>query len=66
MLRELDIHKNVWSYISEREQDCVSGWGLQEVGEEKKMLENEKYWNITSICEYNVICCELLNDRGAG
>jgi hypothetical protein len=25
------------------------------MGEGKKMLENEKYWNNPSICEYNIM-----------
>jgi hypothetical protein len=33
--------------------------GLQEAGEEKKMLENEKYWNNPPIYEYNIMCCTI-------
>jgi hypothetical protein len=39
-----------------REQDCIRGLseGIQEVEERKKMLENEKHCNYTSIHEYKI------------
>jgi hypothetical protein len=40
----------------------VSLGALQEEGKGKKMLKNEKYWNIPSTYEYNItIHCKLLN-----
>jgi hypothetical protein len=38
------------------------------MGEVKKMLENEKYWNNPSICEYNImhctVSCWILEEHG--
>jgi hypothetical protein len=44
-----------------REHDCIKGgsvWGnYGETRERKRMLKNEKYWNISSVYEDNITQC---------
>jgi hypothetical protein len=47
----------------ERQQHCIWGsiWkNYGEVGEGKRMLENEKCWNIASVYEDNVTQCTVI------
>jgi hypothetical protein len=57
-------------YIVRVGKSCISEFeGTTEVGEGKKMLGNEKYWNNIYIyiwIKYNVLCCNLLNIWGYG
>jgi hypothetical protein len=62
----------IHTYIySDRENQTVlvsPSEGLWEVGERKNMLENEKYWNTSSIHEYNImhcaVSCWMLGEHG--
>jgi hypothetical protein len=71
-----DTHTHTHTYIyiyiySERENKIVLvslSDGTTGDGRGKKMLENEKYWDNPSICEYNMtycaISCQILGEHG--
>jgi hypothetical protein len=57
----IDTYVYMCVYVySVTEQNCISPSGeIWEVGERKKILDNEKYWKNPSIYEYNIMQCTV-------